>query len=158
MALCCGWRERHSHGHTPVVAKGGKFQRRLEKHAINPLMRSALRVGVAPRAFALLETTGRRSGQRRLTPVGNGLVGETFWLVSEHGVRCDYVRNLVANPSVRVKVGRRWRSGIATLVEEDDGLARRRHLDRANGVVGRMDGAIFRASVSNAVTVRIDLT
>ena len=140
------------------MAKGGKLQRRLEKYAINPLMRSALRVGIVPRAFALLETTGRRSGQRRLTPVGNGLDGDTFWLVSEHGLRSDYVRNLLADPSVRVKVGRRWRSGTASVVEADDGLARRKHLDRANGVVGRVDGAIFRASASTPVTVRIDLT
>ena len=140
------------------MTKGGKLQRQLEKYAINPLMRSALRAGIVPRAFALLETTGRRSGQRRLTPVGNGLDGDTFWLVSEHGLRSDYVRNLLANPSVRVKVGRRWRSGTASVVEADDGLARRKHLDRANGVVGRVDGAIFRASASSPVTVRIDLT
>jgi hypothetical protein len=38
----------------------------------------ALRLGIAARAFALLETVGRRSGKRRLTPVGNGLLGDTF--------------------------------------------------------------------------------
>ncbi len=44
----------------------------------NRLMRFALHTGIAPRAFALVETTGRRSGQPRHTPVGNGLVGDTF--------------------------------------------------------------------------------
>ena len=39
----------------------------------NRLTRFGLRIGMAPRAFALLETTGRRSGQPRHTPVGNGL-------------------------------------------------------------------------------------
>jgi hypothetical protein len=85
------------------------------------------------------------------------LDGSTFWLVSEHGLRCDYVKNLVANPSVRVKIRRQWRSGVASLVTEDAGLARRRQLDRANGVIGRADGLIFRASASDPVTVRIDL-
>ena len=140
-----------------MMAKGGRFQRRWEKSLINPLMRSALRAGFAPGAFALLETTGRRSGQKRLTPVGNGLDASTFWLVSEHGMRCDYVRNLVANPAVRVKVGRRWLNGVATLVPDDNGLARRRQLDRANGLIGRADGVVFRASASDPVTVRIDL-
>lgn len=139
------------------VAKGGALQRRLEKYVINPVMRLFLRAGIAPRAFALLETTGRRSGRRRLTPVGNGLEGSTFWLVTEHGTRCDYVKNLIAHPSVRVKVGRTWRSGTAALVPEDDGISRRSRIDRANGVVGRVDGLIFRASASHPVSVRIDL-
>jgi deazaflavin-dependent oxidoreductase (nitroreductase family) len=139
------------------MAKGGPLQRRMEKYLINPLMRLALRLGIAPRAFALLETTGRRSGLPRLTPIGNGLDGSTFWIVSEHGLRCDYVRNLIANPRVRVKIGRAWRSGTAEIVESDNALDRRRRLDAANGLVGRFDGVIFRASASQPVTVRVDL-
>lgn len=133
------------------------MQRAMEKYVFNPVMRSALRLGIAPRAFALLETTGRRSGRQRLTPVGNGLDGSTFWLVSEHGLRCDYVKNLVADPRVRVKVGRRWYAGRAELLQDDDGVARRRQIDSLNGMVGRADGAIFRASISQPLTVRITL-
>jgi hypothetical protein len=48
----------------------------------NILIRFALRAGFAPRAFAMLETTGRRTGLPRHTPVGNGLAGDTFWLVA----------------------------------------------------------------------------
>lgn len=139
------------------MAKGGRLQRSLEKHVVNPLVRGALRLGIAPRAFALLKTTGRRSGMPRLTPVGNGLDGSTFWLVSEHGSGCDHVRNLLADPHVRVKVGRRWYSGSASVVADDDALVRRRALDRANGVIGRADGVVFRAAASEPVTIRIDL-
>jgi hypothetical protein len=57
----------------------------------NRLARFALRAGFAPRAFALLETTGRRTGMPRHTPVGNGLAGNTFWLVAAHGTQADYV-------------------------------------------------------------------
>jgi F420H(2)-dependent quinone reductase len=64
----------------------------------NRLTRWALRAGRAPAAFALLETTGRRTGQARQTPVGNGLDGDTFWLVASHGTQADYVRNLLAQP------------------------------------------------------------
>jgi deazaflavin-dependent oxidoreductase (nitroreductase family) len=129
----------------------------LEKSVFNPLVRVALHFGIAPRAFALLETTGRRSGQRRLTPVGNGIDGEVFWVVSEHGRRSDYVKNLIANPSVRVKVSRHWYRGTAVVIDDDDAHARRRRLDEANGFIGRADGVIFRASASVPVTVRIDL-
>ena len=145
-----------------VSAGDGRSRRGLgawvEKHLTNPLMRAALRLGIAPRAFALLETTGRRTGQRRLTPVGNGLDGAVFWLVSEKGQRAGYVANLLAEPRVRVKIGRRWHSGRATLVADDDALARRERIDAGNGIVGRFDGVIFRASAgSDPVTIRIDL-
>ncbi|RAU97440.1 nitroreductase family deazaflavin-dependent oxidoreductase [Mycobacterium colombiense] len=112
---------------------------------------------MAPRAFALLETTGRRSGQPRLTPVGNGLDGDVFWLVSEHGTNGAYVKNLIERPQVRVKIGRHWRTGTATVLYDDDALSRRRDIDNANGLIGRADGVIFRASASSPATVRIDL-
>ena len=79
----------------------------------NRLIRLALRAGVAPRAFALLETTGLCTGLARHTPVGNGLDGDIFWLVAAHGTQADYVRNLQANPRVRVKADGAWRAGTA---------------------------------------------
>ncbi|HLT10566.1 MAG TPA: nitroreductase/quinone reductase family protein, partial [Micromonosporaceae bacterium] len=86
----------------------------------NRITRWALQRGFAPRAFALLETIGRRSGEPRYTPVGNGLDGDTFWLVAVHGDQADYVRNIYANHRVRVKVGGVWRSGVAVPMPEDD--------------------------------------
>jgi deazaflavin-dependent oxidoreductase (nitroreductase family) len=139
------------------VPQGRTFPQKFEKHATNPLVRSALRLGIAPKAFALLETTGRHSGSLRLTPVGNGLSGSTFWLVSMHGLHCDYVKNLVANPRVRVKVRRKWYSGTARIEGGENGLARRRELDRSNGLVGRIDGVVFRAGATEPLMVRIDL-
>ena len=139
-----------------TMASRRRLQHRLEKSIFNPAFRAALRLGFAPRAFALLETTGRRSGKLRLTPVGNGLSGDVFWLVSEHGRHGAYVKDLAAEPRVRVKVGRRWHSGVAFIVDDDDACARRRLIDSANGLIGRADGVIFRASASTPVTVRID--
>ncbi|MEP7024819.1 MAG: nitroreductase/quinone reductase family protein [Actinomycetota bacterium] len=110
-----------------------------------------LRHGFAPRAFALLETTGRRTGAPRSTPVGNGLTGNTFWLVAAHGMQADYVRNLEADRRVRVKVGGQWRSGTATLLPGDDPVARSRTLPH------QRDAAIGRAMASSALTIRIDL-
>lgn len=139
------------------MATGGRLQRRLEKSVFNPGFLVALRLGIGPRAFALLETIGRRTGKRRLTPVGNGLEGDVFWLVSEHGRRGGYVKNLAASPRVRVKLGRRWYAGTATIVDSDDAQARRRRIDEGNGLAGRLDGIIFRASASTPITIRIDL-
>lgn len=139
------------------MASGGRLQRTLEKFVFNPPNRLLLRLGIAPRAFALLETTGRHSGRRRLTPVGNGPDGKVFWIVSEHGDRSNYVKNLLADPKVRVKVRRVWYTGTATVVVDDDAYGRRRALDRKNGIVGRADEVIFRASASRPKTVRVDL-
>jgi deazaflavin-dependent oxidoreductase (nitroreductase family) len=139
------------------MASGSNLQRGFEKYLANPLVRALLRLGIAPKAFALLEMRGRRSGAARVTPVGNGLDGSTFWLVSMHGPSCDYMKNIVANPRIRVKVRRRWYAGTAVLLEEDDSEARRHELDAANGLIGRIDGVAFRAGASHPVTVRIDL-
>jgi deazaflavin-dependent oxidoreductase (nitroreductase family) len=117
----------------------------------NRLTRFALERGIAPRAFALLETTGRRSGAPRRTPVGNGLSGNTFWLVAAHGRQADYVRNLHHQPAVRVKIGRRWRTGTAVILPDDDPLARSRTLPY------RWDAAIGRLMASTPLTIRIDL-
>lgn len=130
----------------------------VERRVVNPAMRWLLQVGLAPRAFALLETTGRRTGRPRLTPVGNGLEDHVFWLVAMKGPQSSYVQNLLANPRVRVKVGRQWRTGSATLLPGDDSSRRRQAIDRSHGLLGRIDGLIFRAAATDACTIRIDLT
>lgn len=86
------------------MAPQRRLQHRLANPLFNPAFRAALRLGIAPRAFALLETRGRRSGRRRQTPVGNGLDGDVFCLVSEHGRKGDYVKNLGQDPRVRSKL------------------------------------------------------
>lgn len=117
----------------------------------NRLTRFALERGFAPRAFALLETTGRRSGRPRHTPVGNGLRGETFWLIAAHGRQADYVLNLLDNPRVRVKVANRWRAGTAVVLPDDDVAARSRTLPY------KWDAALGRAIATRPLTIRIDL-
>jgi deazaflavin-dependent oxidoreductase (nitroreductase family) len=117
----------------------------------NRLTRFALRKGIAPRAFALLETTGRRTGLARHTPVGNGCAGDTFWLVAAHGTQADFVRNLQAHPAVRVKIGRTWRTGTAVVLPGDDAVARSRTLPY------QWDAALGRLMASSPLTIRIDL-
>lgn len=151
IAICPLWRRW---GNSLIVAatrsRKYRIMTTLERPG-NRLTRFALRRGFAPRAFALLETVGRRSGQPRHTPVGNGLTGDTFWLVAAHGTQADYVLNIKNNPRVRVKVGRSWRTGTAVLLPDDDPEARSRTLPY------RWDAAIGRAMASRPLTVRIDL-
>ena len=123
----------------------------LGRFTVNPLVLALTSIGLLPPMLAILETTGRKSGKLRRTPVGNGLQGDTFWLVAEHGRRSGYVLNLSANPRVRVKVGRRWRTGTAHVVPEDDPIERIRKIGlKANGAVVRTVG-------TDPTSVRIDL-
>src|SRR3954447_3584940 len=131
------------------------LKRRASKFAsvrlLNPVMRRALEAGLVPRGWALLEAPGRTSGRPRRVPVGNGLRGPHFWIVAEHGRHADYVRNLEAEPHVRVKVGRRWLSGTAHVLPEDDPRERLRMLKRP------LNDAGLRAMASEMVVVRVDL-
>jgi deazaflavin-dependent oxidoreductase (nitroreductase family) len=118
---------------------------------VNPAVRFLLEHGLAPPSVALLETTGRKSGQPRRTPVGNGLRGQHFWIVTEHGRRAAYVRNIEADPRVRVKVGRRWYAGTAHVLPDDDPIERMRSLGR------RANDSMVRLMGTEHLTIRIDL-
>lgn len=98
----------------------------------------------------LLETTGRVSGLPRATPVGGRRVGDSFWLVSEFGERSQYIRNIKADPRVRVRIRGRWHTGTAHLLPDDDPVARLRLLPRFNSAGVRAFGA-------GLLTVRVDL-
>ena len=130
-------------------------KRKLSKFAsvrlLNPVMRRLLEAGIVPRGWALLETTGRRSGEPRRVPVGDGLRGPHFWIVAEHGRHANYVRNIESNPRVRVKVGRQWHQGTAHLLPDDDPRARMRMLKRP------LNDAGLRAMASEMLVVRVDL-
>ena len=127
-----------------------RIAKALAKYGMNPLVKTAVHLGVV-RGWAILETTGRKTGQPRRTPVGNGLQGDTFWVVAEHGRRAAYVRNIEANPRVRVKVRRNWRSGAAHLLPDDDPRERQRQLGAT------LNTAVVRLMGTELLTVRIDL-
>ncbi|MGH3863012.1 nitroreductase/quinone reductase family protein [Actinokineospora sp.] len=107
--------------------------------------------GILPPSTAILETTGRKSNEPRQIPVTNGTIGDTFWIVAEHGRNADYVRNLMANPRVRVKVGRTWREGTATVLPADDARARSKQLPH------QVNQRTVRVVGTDLLTIRIDL-
>ena len=118
---------------------------------LNPVVRAAVRLGLPLPLVVILETRGRKSGQLRQIPVGKTLDGDTLWIVAEHGRKASYVRNIEANPRVRVRVGRRWRTGTAHVLEGDDWRERQRRLPN------KVNSAMVRAVGTEHVTVRVDL-
>jgi deazaflavin-dependent oxidoreductase (nitroreductase family) len=123
----------------------------ITNRLVNPIVRRLLEWGLAPSTHALLETTGRKSGLPRRVPLGNGLRGDQFWIVTEHGRAADYVKNIEKHSRVRVKVGRRWHEGTAHLLPEDDTAARLRSLRRP------VNDAFLRMVGTEHITIRIDL-
>lgn len=124
-----------------------RVSKTLAKYAVNPVVKIV--AGFVP-WWSLLETTGRKSGKARRNPVGNGLKGQTFWIVAEHGARAGYVKNIKANPRVRVRVKGRWRTGSAQLLPDDDTRKRQQELRPVNAAFVRLMG-------TDLMTVRIDL-
>ena len=120
---------------------------RIQRYLVNPV--SKLVGGYLP-GLVVVETTGRRSGRPRRTPVGGHLEDGTLWVVAEHGRRANYVKNIEARPRVRVRIRGRWRSGTASIDDRDDARARlRRHRTMNNLVAGLVS--------TDLLTVRIDL-
>ena len=101
--------------------------------------------------FALIETTGRRTGRLHQVPVGARLQDGSVWFVAAHASHAHYIKNIKADPNVRVRVGGRWRSGVAHLVAEDD--ARRRAV-----LLNPLNGLFARIASSDLVTVRVELS
>ena len=132
----------------------------VQKYLLNPPIKVLLALGVAPPGYALLETIGRKSGKPRRTPVGNGRVGNEFWIVAEHGRLAGYVRNIESNPRVRVKLRHglrmQWHSGTAHLLPEDDPRERQRWLaEKVRG--SSSNAAAVRFFGTQLLPVRIDL-
>ena len=76
--------------------------------------------------FCYLTTTGRVSGRPHEVEIWYGLSGDTIYMLSGGGDRSDWVRNLLADPSVSVRIEGFDRAGTARLVEDpsEDGSAR----------------------------------
>ncbi|RSM71372.1 nitroreductase family deazaflavin-dependent oxidoreductase [Amycolatopsis sp. WAC 01375] len=115
----------------------------FQRHVGNPIL---VRLPNQP----VLETTGRKSGVPRQTPLGGRRVGRSFWIVSEFGEKSQYVRNIQADPRVRVRLKGRWHAGTALLLPDDDPRARLKTLPTVNS-------AAVRAIGTNLLTIRVDL-
>ena len=135
--------------------RGSNMSRDLQHRAVTTFQRFILNpvakvfAGVLP-GTVLLETKGRRSSKPRRTPVGGRLDGSTLWIVAEFGRKAHYVRNIEADPKVRVRFKGRWRAGTATTAPDDDPRERLRFIKGMNSRTVRLVG-------TDLLSIRIDL-
>lgn len=92
------------------------------------------RRGFGPRRLVLLlTTTGRKSGQPRLTPLQYEQVQGVIYIASARGQAADWFRNLLADPRVYFQIGDRRVAALAEPITDPARIAaflelrRRRH-------------------------------
>lgn len=66
----------------------------------------------------LLTTTGRKSGQPRVTPLQYEEVDGAYYIASARGLQADWFKNILVNPQVRVQIRNREFDAIAEPVTD----------------------------------------
>jgi deazaflavin-dependent oxidoreductase (nitroreductase family) len=78
-------------------------------------------LGLGPlvgRIVLLLTTTGRKSAQKRVTPLQYEEINGLYYLGAARGLKADWVRNIQANPQVEIHVGAKHFRGCAEVVND----------------------------------------
>ena len=129
-----------------------KFRReRAVGRLLNPAVKGLSRIGMRTALATELETVGRKTGQVRRVPVSAQFDNGGAWIISQHGTRSGWGRNIVDNPNILLRQGSKWRAGVAKFRPDDDVVARGRKF-------GRVGAKVVKALETTPVSVRIDFT
>jgi deazaflavin-dependent oxidoreductase (nitroreductase family) len=126
-------------------------ERAIGRYLLNPAVRGLSRLGLRIALATELETIGRKTGQARCVPVSAQFDDKGAWVISQHGARSGWGRNIVDNPNIRVRQGNQWRTAVATFRPDDDVVARGRKF-------GRLGAKVVKALETTPASVRIDFT
>jgi deazaflavin-dependent oxidoreductase (nitroreductase family) len=132
-----------------------KFERRMGRVVMNPLVSALDRLGIRSSLVVELETTGAKSGQPRLVPLTGRADDSGVWVISQHGRRAGWAHNIAADPKVRVRVNNQWRSATATFEPDDDVRARARSFAGPGKLSQSATLLTMRAMESDPISVRI---
>ena len=83
---------------------------------------------LAGESYCYLTTTGRVSGEPREIEIWFALEGATLYMLSGGRERSDWVRNLLREPRVTVRIADRTLDGRARVVDDEGEDARARDL------------------------------
>jgi deazaflavin-dependent oxidoreductase (nitroreductase family) len=129
-----------------------KFRReRAVGRLLNPAVKGLSKLGLRTALATELETVGRKTGQARRVPVSAQFDNSGAWIISQHGTRSGWGRNIVDNPNILIRQGGKWRAGVAKFRPDDDVAARGRKF-------GRVGAKVVKALETTPVSVRIDFT
>lgn len=93
----------------------------------------------------LLETTGRKSGLPRITPLQYDEIDGIFYIGSARGTKADWFRNLTVNPKVTLTIGSRKLQGDAKPITDPVPIAdflelRLKHHPKMVGAMLKLEG------------------
>lgn len=142
---------------TSAAVRKFRRERLIGRYLANPAVSLLDRLGIRSAFLSELETTGAKTGEPRRVPVTVAYDDEGAWLISQHGYRSGWARNIAADPKVRLRQGKRWHTGTAAFVPDDDVTARSRSM-----AMGRVPESaaewVMKALESDAISVRITFT
>ena len=93
--------------------------------------------------FLYLTTRGRKSGRPRQIEIWFTRRGRSYYLVAEHGLRAQWVQNLLVEPRVRWRVGLANFAGRARVVRAETAPALVRDIQaRSSRKYGWGDGLV----------------
>ena len=102
----------------------------MEKRQFRPpsaqIFKTLYGIGLGPlvgRLILLLTTTGRKSGLPRVTALQYEEIDGAIYLGSSKGIHADWVRNIHANPQVKIRVKNRRFDGLAEVVTDCERIA-----------------------------------
>ncbi|MFI7668133.1 nitroreductase family deazaflavin-dependent oxidoreductase [Nocardia sp. NPDC049526] len=142
---------------TEAAARKFRRERLIGRYLANPAVGLLDRIGIRSSMLAELETIGAKSGQPRRVPVTVSIDDEGAWLISQHGHRAGWARNIAANPQVRLRQGKRWYTGTAAFVPDDDVVARARTFAKGSAAESATAWTI-KALESDPISVRVTFT
>lgn len=128
-----------------------RFTTAVGKYLINPIVKAAITLRLAPLGYAILKTTGRKAGcaDRPRSEMGSTAT-PSGWSPSTVAARPTCATSK-PTPRVRVKVRGTWRSGTAHILPHDDPRQRLRKIGL------RFNGAVVQIMGTDLLTIRIDL-
>ena len=112
---------------------------------------------LADEAYCYLTTTGRVTGNPHEIEIWFGLKDNTLYLLSGNMNKSDWVKNLLKNPSVTVRVGEQTFNATARLVKETEEEMTARNLVADKYNERKVNGSLSNYARS-ALVVAIDLT
>jgi deazaflavin-dependent oxidoreductase (nitroreductase family) len=83
-------------------------------------------LGLGPimgRLVLLLTTTGRKTGLKRVTPLQYEVVGDAIYVGASRGLKSDWVRNILANPRVEVRLKKHRFQALSEVITDTAQIA-----------------------------------
>ncbi|MFG1791771.1 nitroreductase/quinone reductase family protein [Nocardia sp. NPDC049149] len=139
---------------TEAAVRKFRRERFIGRYFANPAVALLDRIGIRSAFISELETIGAKSGQPRRVPVTASFDEDGAWVISQHGRRSGWARNIAADPNVRLRQGKRWYTGTAAFVPDDDVVARARSFAKGRVPESAAEWTM-KALESDPISVRI---